>query len=159
MKKQALKKALALLSCALLIAAMTVLFGGCGEETKAEKSSVSSSAQSETISSSTENPEGNVLGNGATVFDFTVTDPEGKVTEFEIHTDKATVGEALSELNLISGEEGDFGIYVKTVNGITLDYDTDQKYWAFYIDGEYGMAGADMTPIEPNKTYSFKAES
>ena len=100
----------------------------------------------------------NVLGEGKTQFNFTVVDKDGKETAFEIHTDKATVGEALLELGLIEGEEGAYGLYVKKVNGITADYDVDQTYWAFYVNGEYGMTGVDVTNIEAGATYSFKVE-
>ena len=66
--------------------------------------------------------------------------------------------EALLELELINGDEGQYGLYVKEVNGITADYDVDQTYWAFYVDGEYAMSSVDTTEIEDGKTYSFKVE-
>ncbi len=62
------------------------------------------------------------------------------------------------ELNLIAGDDSEYGLYVKTVNGITADYDVDQTYWAFYIDGEYAMTGVDTTDITPGVAYSFKVE-
>lgn len=77
---------------------------------------------------------------------------------FEIHTDKTTVGEALLDVDLITGETSEYGLYVKTVNGITADYDADQTYWAFYVNGEYATAGVDSTTIEEGATYSFKVE-
>lgn len=91
-------------------------------------------------------------------FTFVVVDKDKNETTFEISTDKATVGEALLAENLIAGEESEYGLYVKTVNGITADYDVDQTYWAFYIDNEYAMTGVDSTPVEAGKTYSFKVE-
>lgn len=91
-------------------------------------------------------------------FTFVAVDLEGKEETFRITTDKETVGEALLEEGLIEGEPGPYGLYVKTVNGITLDYDTDGKYWAFYVDGEYGMTGVDETDIVPGSTYMFKPE-
>ena len=99
-----------------------------------------------------------VLGEGQTMFLFTVVDKDGNETNFEIHTDKETVGEALLDLELIAGEDGEFGLYVKEVNGIIADYDVDQTYWAFYVDGEYAMSGVDATTIEEGKTYAFKVE-
>ena len=99
-----------------------------------------------------------ILGEGQTTFGFVVVDKDGNETRFEIHTDKETVGDALLELELISGEVGDYGLYVKTVNGITADYDVDQTYWAFYINGEYAMSGVDSTTIENDAVYSFKVE-
>ena len=70
-------------------------------------------------------------------FAFTVVDKDGNETAFEVSTDKETVGEALLDAKLIEGEEGAYGLYVKKVNGIVADYDVDQTYWAFYVDGEY----------------------
>lgn len=104
------------------------------------------------------NMEGGVIGEGETVFDFTVVDTKGKEIKFEVHTDEEIVGEALEELNLIAGEEGDYGLFVKTVNGITLDYEVDGKYWAFYINDAYATSGVDVTPIVEGEAYSFRAE-
>lgn len=81
---------------------------------------------------------------------------EDKSVLFTIHTDKKTVGEALLEHKLIDGDEGDFGLYVKQVNGITADFDEDQTYWAFYINGEYAMTGVDSTEIDESATYRLE---
>ena len=75
---------------------------------------------------------------------------------FTIHTDKKTVGEALLEHKLIDGDEGEFGLYIKKVNGITADFDVDQSYWAFYIDGEYAMTGVDATDIDQDAEYKLE---
>ena len=48
--------------------------------------------------------------------------------------------------------------YVKKVNGITADYDVDQSYWGFYIDGEYAMTGVDGTSIEEGRIYRLAYE-
>ena len=100
----------------------------------------------------------NVLGEGQTVFAFTVVDKDGNETAFEIHTDKEMVGDALIELGLLEGEDSQYGLFVKTVNGITVDYNTDGAYWAFYVNGEYAMSGVDTTPITEGETYTFKVE-
>lgn len=95
---------------------------------------------------------------GEASFTFEVVDGEGDTDTFEINTDKKTVGEALLDNNLIEGEDSEYGLYVKTVNGITADYDVDQTYWAFYIDGEYATTGVDTTDVVDGSTYSFKVE-
>ena len=74
---------------------------------------------------------------------------------FTIHTDKDTVGDALIEHDLITGDEGAYGLYVKVVNGMTADYDIDQSYWAFYIDGEMAMTGEDGTDITEGTAYQL----
>lgn len=81
---------------------------------------------------------------------------EDKSVLFTIHTDKKTVGEALLEHKLIDGDEGPYGLYVKVVNGITADFDEDQTYWAFYIDGELAMTGVDMTDIDESAAYRLE---
>lgn len=169
-------KLLAVLACLVLVSALALSFAGCGNDaaapettavetasaatTAAAEATVSAETTAATEAASTEatSAETNVLGEGNTVFTLTVTDLDGVETSFEIHTDKKTVGEALLELELIAGEEGQYGLYVTTVNGITLDWDKDGKYWAFYIDGEYATTSLDLTDITPGTTYSLKAE-
>ena len=94
------------------------------------------------------------LGKGEKTVVVEVKAEEKEVT-FTIKTDKKTVGEALFEHDLISGDEGEFGLYIKTVNGITADYDVDKTYWAFYIDGEYATEGVDTTEITEGVTYQL----
>lgn len=79
-----------------------------------------------------------------------------KVITFTVKTDAETVGDALLENGLISGDEGAYGLYVKAVNGITADYDIDQSYWAFYINGDYAMSGVDMTEIDESAIYRLE---
>ena len=102
--------------------------------------------------------DGAVIGEGSKSFEFTVVNMAGEEATFEVKTDEDTVGAALLENNMIAGEDGDYGLYVKTVNGETVDYDKDGKYWAFYINGEYGMTGVDSTDIVDGDSYAFKAE-
>ena len=80
---------------------------------------------------------------------------EEKTITFTIKTDRSIVGDALTDHGLISGEEGAYGMYIKSVNGITADYDVDQAYWAFNINGEYAMTGVDTTEIADGTTYQL----
>ena len=82
---------------------------------------------------------------------------ESSVT-FTIHTDKETVGAALIEHNLIEGDAGAYGLYIKKVNGILADYDVDQSWWGFYKNGEMMMTGVDMTAFEDGDHYELKYE-
>lgn len=132
--------------CIMLIAAMAPLTIGCNDK---EESPVASDSVNATAA---------VVGEGQTTFGFTVTHKDGKQKQFEVATDKKTVGEALIDAELISGDAGDYGLYVKTVDGETLDFEEDGYYWSFLIGGEYAQTGVDMTDIEDGKTYEFKAE-
>ena len=86
------------------------------------------------------------FGKGEKTVEVEVKVEEQSVT-FTIHTDADTLGAALLEHELIAGEDGQFGIYVKSVNGIVADYDVNKSYWGFYQNGEYLMSGVDTTAI------------
>lgn len=140
MKKTRLLKSLSLSVCIVLIAVTALFTTGCNDS---KTTSVPSETQ---VSSQT------------VEFAFKVTDASGKETDFTISTDKKTVGEALLEENLIAGDDSEYGLYVKTVNGVTLDYDKDGMYWAFYVNGEYAQTGVDSTDVIAGAEYAFKAE-
>lgn len=146
MKTTHFKRVLPIVLCIVLIAAMALFTTGCNGNTEAPETTTGVQA------------EVKVLGEGEKKFEFEVIDKDKNVTSFEIHTNKGIVGDALSELGLIKGEEGPYGLYVKEVNGITADFDKDGVYWAFYVDGEYGLTGVDVTEIEEDKVYSFRVE-
>ena len=97
------------------------------------------------------------FGNGAKTIEVEVIAGESSVT-FTIHTDKETVGAALIEHNLIEGDAGAYGLYIKKVNGILADYDVDQSWWGFYKNGEMMMTGVDMTAFEDGDHYELKYE-
>lgn len=143
MKKTQIRNLLSFVLCIVLVAAIALMTSGCNDNTNPD---TASSTAVDTASKS------------EVTFTFVVVDTKGKETSFEISTNKTIVGEALLDEGLIAGEDSQYGLYVKTVNGITLDHDTDGKYWAFYINGEYGMTGVDTTEIVAGDIYCFKAE-
>lgn len=153
MQMKSNKKLKTLFLTMAVIMAATPFAAGCNGDKGKEKQV----APTQTVETSEKASE-TVLGEGKTEFPFTVVDKEGNETVFEIHTDKETVGEALLELDLIAGEDAEYGLYVKIVNGITADYDKDGTYWAFYINGEYASTGVDSTTIKEGDSYSFKQE-
>lgn len=149
MKNNRFTKTLSFILSAVLIAAIALFTVGCNGDQNEDLGNQGSTNLIE---------NGSVLGEGEKYFTFTVVDGEGNEVSCEIKTDKTVVGDALLDLGLIAGDDGDYGLYVKTVNGITADYDVDGTYWAFYIDGEYAMSGVDTTDIAEGATYMFKVE-
>lgn len=146
MTKIRITNKLSLILCIVLIAAMALFTVGCNDN-----SSTGGNEIPETSAVT-------VLGEGENMFYFNVNGKEGEQSNFEIHTDETVVGEALVKLELISGDAGEYGLYVKEVNGIRADYDKDGTYWAFYINGEYAMTGVDKTDITQGYTYSLRIE-
>ena len=94
------------------------------------------------------------LGEGAKTVTVKVIAEEQELT-FIIHTDKETLGDALLEHKLIDGENGPYGLYIKKVNGIVADYDTDQTYWNFTKSGELMMVGVDSAEIADGECYEL----
>ncbi|MBR6572575.1 MAG: DUF4430 domain-containing protein [Clostridia bacterium] len=144
MKRISNKKFLSSLLSLALVATMVLFCSACkSEEAKLDTGSSVSATE---------------VGQGATAFVLEVTDKQGVKTCFNVKTDKTTVGEALLEEKIIEGEQGAYGLYIKTVNGVTCDFDVDGYYWAFYVNGEYATSGVDTTNIEQGQTYGLKAQ-
>lgn len=157
-KKYSKKTSLGILC---MVFAMTFFTTGCQKQSMEENTTQEAVPKAASEASEKEAgiaADGGVLGEGSREFVFIVVGSDGNGTEFEIHTDKEVVGEALEELGLIEGEESEYGLYVKTVNGVTADYDTDGTYWAFYINDEYAQTGVDATKIKEGEVYSFRME-
>ncbi len=154
MKKLALREWKVRVCGVLLAVSMAVGMTACSNKTT-DNGSIQETAQAQTEGVF---DDGSNLGEGNIEFTLTVTDKDGAESSFTIHTDQENVGDALTEIGIIAGDESDYGLYVKTVNGITADYDTDQTYWAFYINGKYASTGVDSTPVTAGDTYSFKVE-
>ena len=91
----------------------------------------------------------------AVTFTVIVTDLEGNETTFEYTSSAASVGDALVAEGLVVGHEASYGLYIDAVNSIAADWDKDQTYWAFYINGEYATTGISDTPITADTTYGL----
>ena len=133
MRRISMKNKLSVLLCVVLIAAMALSMAACGTKQEAA-------------------PQGEVSYTVITV------DLEGNETRYDITSDKEMVGEELLAQGIIAGDMGDYGLYVKTVNGLTLDWDKDAKYWAFYIGEDYATTGVDQTKAEEGVTYILRPE-
>lgn len=152
MKMTKLFKFLSLSFCMLLIAATVVFTSGCSDKKNEENSSIPQTISSE------QQITYKTLGTGKTEFTFIAQDTNGEKAYFKILTDKKTVADALLEHKLISGDDGDYGLYVKTVNGVTVDYAVDGKFWAFYVDGKSSANGVSLTDVKAGAEYMFKVE-
>ncbi len=147
--------------CTVLIAAMALTATGCQTAGGDQETGAQTSIESATVAitdGATEAETIPALGQGSTTFTLAITFGDKTEKQYLIHTDKQTVGDALLELGLIAGEESEYGLYVKTVDGVTADYDVDGTYWAFYIDGAYAVTGVSGTDITPGATYALKVE-
>ena len=65
---------------------------------------------------------------------------------YTIRTDEEYLRGALEQEALIEGTEGEFGLFVTTVDGIAAD-DTKQEWWCFTKEGPELSTGVDEIPI------------
>lgn len=131
------------------LVAITMIFCGCSKEETTNADDTTSVYET-----------GDIIGDGDTHIYVSVTDSieQSLIGSFEVYTDKNNVGDALLEYGLIAGEDSEYGLYVKTVNGVTADYDTDGTYWAFYVNGDMSSTGVSETPVEDEASYMFQIE-
>ena len=120
-----------------LIAAMAICMTSCGKtEAPSDTSSISTVKVAEKS------------------FKFTVIDAEGTAKNYDLKTQKTILGEALLEAGIITEEEQKTG-FINTVNGVTLNWDTDKAYWALYVGDAFAEKGVNETEITADGVYSF----
>ncbi|MCL2672320.1 MAG: DUF4430 domain-containing protein [Clostridiales bacterium] len=92
------------------------------------------------------------LGSGENTLHLAITFSDGRTESYRIRTDAESVGAAMAEHGMIALDGA--GMIVD-ICGEVADWDADNAYWAFYVDGDYAMAGADGTPIDAGCSYAF----
>lgn len=103
--------------------------------------------------------EDTTLGEGSKKVDVYVTAAD-KSVKLTVKTNEEKLGAALLALGIIEGDMGEFGIYIKVVNGMTADYDVDASWWGFnkvLPDGtrETMMTGVDGVTISDGEAYEL----
>lgn len=74
---------------------------------------------------------------------------------FTYRTDAEYLGEVLLAEGLVQGEEGQYGLYITTVDGEDAIYENDASYWALMVGGEYAVTGVDATPIQDGDSFQL----
>lgn len=147
-------KILALIMCAFMLISLCA----CGTETPDTADTTVAETTADTaitgIWADATYLEDKTFGEGAKTIVVKVV-AEEKTVSFTIKTDAETLGEALLAHSLVEGEQGQYGLYIKKVNGMTADYDVDQTYWGLTKNGEYVMTGADTTTIADGEQYEL----
>lgn len=97
-------------------------------------------------------PEGTAGGKTITV---EVVHGDETTKEFVIKTDSENLRGALDqEEGLVAGEEGQFGLFILTVDGETVNSD-NQEWWCVTKNGEQLMTGVEDTVIADGEHYEI----
>ena len=92
---------------------------------------------------------------GAKTITVEVVHSDGSEKNFTYQTDAEYLGEVIQAEGLVSGEMGDYGLYILVVDGEQAIWEEDGAYWAFYQGEEYASLSADQTPINDGDEFSF----
>lgn len=83
---------------------------------------------------------------GSKTIEVQVVFSEEESKDYTIQTDAEYLRQALEEKDLVAGDESEFGLFIKTVDGVTVD-DSKNEWWCVTKDGEMVQTGVDTTPI------------
>lgn len=84
----------------------------------------------------------------------TVVHGNGTSKDFTVKTEKEMLGEALTDEKLVEGEVGPYGLFVKTVDGETVD-EAKQEWWCLTKGGQSVETGVDSTVVEDGAAYEL----
>lgn len=98
---------------------------------------------------------------GSKQITVTVVNDQGEKKSYDLRTDAAYLSQALNEIEGLSieGEEGDYGMYVRAVNGLEAVYERDKAYWAFYVNGEYCNYAIEEQPVYDKDAFEIRYEA
>ena len=87
---------------------------------------------------------------------ITVTVVHGDETEkvFEYDTDEEYLGPVVTEDGLVEGEEGEFGLFITTVDGETAD-EAKQEWWCVTKGGEMTTVSVSEQVIEDGDAFEL----
>ncbi len=88
-------------------------------------------------------------------FTVIVVHADGSEETFAYTAEEGKLGAFLEAEGLINSEGADPGMF-HTVDGEKADWNVNQSYWAFYVNGEYAMTGIYDTPIVDGETYKLE---
>ncbi len=159
------------LAAVLLLLTMVLSFASCNETSTASSNTAADSIADTSDANTGTDADGEKIaaeglwanatwrsdksfGEGAKTVLVEVKAGDQSIT-FTVKTDAEKLGDALIAHGIIEGEDGQFGLYIKKVNGILADYDIDRSYWGFYKNGEYMMTGVDGTSIADGEHYEL----
>ncbi|MBQ4323611.1 MAG: DUF4430 domain-containing protein [Clostridia bacterium] len=134
-----MKKTLRILALLLALILTTFAFAACGTgETEAPQTNTDNSSVATKITITVE-----------------VVDDKGESTKFTIETAEEFLRGALEQEKLVEGEDGPYGLYIKKVNGISADYNTDGAYWQVFEGETAAMTGVEKIKLKDGGLYKL----
>lgn len=139
-----------------ILCALSLTLTSCkdNETSSGTQSTVTSTTESGSVWDSAKYTEDTEIGEGTLAVKIEVTADNRTIT-LTVKTDEANLEKILTENNLVEGDESEFGLFIKSVNGIRADYDLDHAYWAIQKDGAPTPTGANQITVADGETYAL----
>ena len=135
------------LAAILLILALVFAIASCSLGDNGSSGGEGGDVLEESLWDNATYKESTSLGEGAKTVTVSIEAEEKSVT-LTVSTDKATLGEALFELEIIDDPS-----FFSTANGMLASWEEDHAYWAFYQGEEYMMVGVGDAAISGGESY------
>lgn len=84
----------------------------------------------------------------------TVVHADKSSKDFTFQTEEAYLGAVLKAEKLVEGTDGEFGMFITSVDGEKAD-DTKEQWWCITKGGESLNTSADQTPIEDGDQFEL----
>lgn len=91
---------------------------------------------------------------GMKEYTLEVVQADGSSVTHELKTEDEYLGDALLDEGIIEGTEGEYGLFITTVDGIKAN-DSNKEWWSFTINGEPSSYGVDQTPVIDGEHYEL----
>lgn len=93
---------------------------------------------------------------GMKSFTVTIVHKDGTTKDLSMESDEEFLGTVLQAEGIVKGDMGEYGLYIKEVDGEKAVYEEDNGYyWAFFVDGKSAATGIDQTPIVDGAVYKL----
>lgn len=91
---------------------------------------------------------------GSKKITITIEHSDGASVNVKMKTNAEYLRQALDERNLVSGRDGEFGLWIDSIDGETADASKDQ-WWGYTVNGEFAVYGVDDQVITDGDVYVF----
>lgn len=95
---------------------------------------------------------------GSKKIEIEVVNDSGEIKTYDVKTDAEYLRQAMEEAEGLefSGEESEYGMMITEINGVVADYNADQSYWAFYINGDFCNYGIEKQPVTDGDVFRIE---
>lgn len=91
---------------------------------------------------------------GSKKITITIEHSDGASVNVKMKTNAEYLRQALDERNLVSGRDGEFGLWIDSIDGEEADASKDQ-WWGYTVNGEFAVYGVDNQVITDGDVYVF----